>query len=566
MKLTDQDILDLNELISGAVDGRLSEEERVRLERRLRESDEARRFYVRMMELSSGLCAVAGRSEAEEEETPSMPQGHQGLAFPMRGLVVGRHQRSRGRSARWVRATVAAVCVLGLLAMAFVVWSRPSGVAPRHEPSTMGKPDDDVAADVDRRNMTGGNALAVLTRVVGARWDATDPPVEEGATLHPRRLRLTEGWVQIEFFSGACVILEGPADLELISPERAFCRRGKLRTHVPSHAHGFTIGAPGVDAVDLGTEFGFRIDERGVGEVHVIDGEVELHGTGDRPATRDVMTLKAGRGASFGSADGLLEIMAAPAEFVDRGKLHRLEDEEKQQRHRRWQAHSAALRTDPAVVVYYSFDGFSPWERTLRNVGARREETLDGTAVGCPWTEGRWPGKGALEFRPVSDRVRINVPGQFESLTLATWVRVEGLDHWFSSLMLTDDYDPGEVHWQLSDKGEMILSVGGVVNCRSPAVLGPDDLGRWVHLVSVYDATAKDVTHYLDGKPVSRCDFEKTLPLRIGAAEIGNWTTFARSSHPLRSLNGRMDEFGIFARAMSGEEIRDMYESGKPGS
>ena len=38
------------------------------------------------------------------------------------------------------------------------------------------------------------------------------------------------------------------------------------------------------------------------------------------------------------------------------------------------------------------------------------------------------------------------------------------------------------------------------------------------------------------------------------------------STHPIRSLNGRMDEFGIFARAMSEDEIRDMYEAGKPGS
>ena len=219
------------------------------------------------------------------------------------------------------------------------------------------------------------------------------------------------------------------------------------------------------------------------------------------------------------------------------------------------------------MVLYYSFDDFSPWERTLRNVGARRDEALDGSVVGCLWTEGRWPGKGALEFKRISDRVRIDVPGRFESLTLAAWVRVEGLDQWFSSLMLTDDYDPGEVHWQLSDRGEMILSVKGVTNCRSPAVLGPDDLGRWVHLVSVYDAAAKSVTHFLDGEPVSRHAIRQpTTPLLIGAAEVGNWTTLEKLPHPIRSLNGRMDEFCILARAVSAEEVRAMYESGKPGS
>ena len=38
----------------------------------------------------------------------------------------------------------------------------------------------------------------------------------------------------------------------------------------------------------------------------------------------------------------------------------------------------------------------------------------DGTVVGCQWTEGRWPGKKALEFQQVSDRVRLKMPGEFE--------------------------------------------------------------------------------------------------------------------------------------------------------
>ena len=39
----------------------------------------------------------------------------------------------------------------------------------------------------------------------------------------------------------------------------------------------------------------------------------------------------------------------------------------------------------------------------------------------------------------MSDRVRIEVPGEFPQLTLAAWVRIEGVNNWLSSLMLTDD-------------------------------------------------------------------------------------------------------------------------------
>jgi hypothetical protein len=410
--------------------------------------------------------------------------------------------------------------------------------------------------------------VAVVTRVVDARWETTGSPAEEGAALPAGRLRLAAGWVQIEFVSGASVILEGPADLEILSPGRAFCHRGKLRAHVPPQARGFTVGAPGTDAVDLGTEFAMQIDERGAGEVHVLDGAVDLHGTGDRPATHEVRGLKAGRGVQFGPGEAAREIVAVPARFMGRAQLLQLGDSLHRRRYDRWTAQGEAIRSDPATVLYFDFDHHSPWERTLRGIGTSRVASPDGAIVGCPWTEGRWPGKGALEFRRVSDRVRIDVPGQFDSLTLAAWVRIEGFDRWLSSLMLTDDWEPGEVHWQLSDKGEMILGVrqGTGVNYFSPAVLGPGDLGRWVLLVTVYDSGQEAVLHYLDGKPVSRHHIEATIPLRIGAAEIGNWTTRKFSADPIRSLNGRMDEFGIFGRALSGDEVRAMYELGKPSS
>jgi hypothetical protein len=50
----------------------------------------------------------------------------------------------------------------------------------------------------------------------------------------------------------------------------------------------------------------------------------------------------------------------------------------------------------------------------------------------------------------------------------------------------------------------------------------------------------------------------------IGATEIGNRNQATRKWDQVRSLNGRIDELGVFARALSEEEIRMRYESGKP--
>jgi len=35
-------------------------------------------------------------------------------------------------------------------------------------------------------------------------------------------------------------------------------------------------------------------------------------------------------------------------------------------------------------------------------------------------------------------------------LSLAAWVRLEGLNYWLSALMLTDGWDLGEPHWEIT--------------------------------------------------------------------------------------------------------------------
>ena len=185
------------------------------------------------------------------------------------------------------------------------------------------------------------------------------------------------------------MILEGPCDFELLSARRAVCHRGKVRAHVPPSAIGFTINAPGIDAVDLGTEFALKVDDRGQWQVHVLDGAVELRGAGDHPPIQGVRTLKAGQGVEYGPGSELRDLQADPAGFVDRSRLLELENAHHHQRYRAWLAHSQALRTDPDVLLYYTFEEPNTWERTVRNVAASRVGgSRDGAVVGCLWCPG----------------------------------------------------------------------------------------------------------------------------------------------------------------------------------
>ena len=71
------------------------------------------------------------------------------------------------------------------------------------------------------------------------------------------------------------VVVEGPADVELVSVDRIYCRRGKVRSRVPKGAEGFVVSAPGSAVIDMGTEFAVNLTADGRTRGRVFEGEVE---------------------------------------------------------------------------------------------------------------------------------------------------------------------------------------------------------------------------------------------------------------------------------------------------
>jgi hypothetical protein len=267
------------------------------------------------------------------------------------------------------------------------------------------------------------------------------------------------------------------------------------------------------------------------------------------------------------------KIAADPNAFVSSAKLEEQWRAELRRRHERWLAHSQKLRADSRLLLYYTFQDQQPWERTLLNRATVHEGDLNGGIIGCAWSEGRWPGKGALDFKRPSDRVRIHVPGTYESLTFLAWVRVDSFDQYLNALMLTDGHDEGAPHWQLHNEGRLRLGIkdkdrgSGYHDYDSPALLGLDRLGEWLQLATVYNHRSRTVTHYLDGRPVSREGLRFDIALRIGNVEIGNWGRIVDPGDSprlhVRNFNGRIDEFALFREVLSAEEIARLYEFGK---
>src|SRR5437762_2882825 len=149
----------------------------------------------------------------------------------------------------------------------------------------------------ERKGATS-KAVAMLNRAVDVQWDQRGDAPRLGAPLEPGWLRLKSGLAQIVFYSGVRMVIEGPTDLKLISPNEVACQSGRLIAEVPPQAIGFRVSTPQMNVTDLGTSFGLEVKERRT-ELHVFKGSVEF-----QPATSTAkQNLKEGAGSAAESSE-----------------------------------------------------------------------------------------------------------------------------------------------------------------------------------------------------------------------------------------------------------------------
>jgi len=553
------ELAELRTLLDALCEESITAEQLQRLEELVLSHPEAEACYVQFLSLHADLIGHFGVLSAGTDQSlsdralaePTKTEPGPAVAGSVNPQLTPGPRRSRLK--RWGKIGLSALAA-GLV-LVLVPWPRlqrvPTHSGPDPEPT-------------DR-------TVAVLLHAPDAKWEETGLPTRAGAPLPPGVLRLKSGLAHIEFYNGAMVILEGPAEFQLISRTEAYCARGKLRATVPPQAQGFTIKTPALDLVDRGTEFGLRVGGDKT-EVHVFRGQVDLYDAGSRHDDPPRKALATGQGLRLDGPGASRLIESDTTAFRTVQELEARARAETQRLQADWAAANAEGRRDPSLVLAYTFQPEPAWSRTLRDQPGAGQQPHDGAIVGCSWVPGRWPGKQGLEFKRVSDRVRLNVPGEFESVTLATWARVDALPNRNNSLLMADGWPEGGLHWQIGDNGTIILGVKGPgpgkgpnAHYRALEAFGPERFGRWSHLAVVYDRDAGMVTHYLDGKPVAELPIQIDVPPRIGNAEIGNWNLAdRRDSVPIRFFTGCIDEFLLFSRALSGHEIEQMSTRGRP--
>jgi hypothetical protein len=203
---------------------------------------------------------------------------------------------------------------------------------------------------------------------------------------------------------------------------------------------------------------------------------------------------------------------------------------------------------DKGLVAYWSFDegeGDIAFDET--NNGN------DAVLYGPEWAEGK---RGfALRFDGVDDTVAIPHSASLmptDAITLAAWVKIEGPAQEHYGIIGKSGYSSGyrllihgttkKVLFQLTgEKGYSVWS--------STAI--PDD--QWHFIVATYDGSKMKL--YIDGiKDPSEKERKGPLDVNTNSVLIGK---------PQYAFNGLIDEVRIYSRALSEEEIKELFQMGQ---
>jgi hypothetical protein len=552
----DRDLLDL---LSAWRGGALDEARRAELLARLRGDEAFRRAFVGEARLLGMLKAVqsTGPRWLLLEDELGWSADERAAGAPLEDRVIRDvqglpHPRTFGRW-KWGGGAVASAAVTLL-----VVLQWPFGPRERRGPASA----------------SGGAPpyVAVVVKLDGAEWEPGEAgQPSEGSPLPAGPLRLRAGRATLTLFNGVMLSLQGPADLELTSVERVFCRHGKLRARVPAGAEGFAVLAPGSAVVDLGTEFGLNVAADGKAQLMVFEGKAELSVLNAEGHTLRSHRLREKMAAEVDPGAGRIQdVPAVPGGFVAAPELipptlvlgPAYPGEVRNSRPwGYWRFEAMADRLIPNEV---------PGRPALRAVGpvglagapgdnhsavfeptqAEQYLLMDGS-----WAPPRQTGY-AVELWALPEELnastlvsltsRADEPAQNHTFLLELTGRSHHLVHEPCRVRYLDRWPPG---------------ASGGLNVFSRRMYVPY---RWHHFVA--QKVADRLELYLNGELTGTAQADPggaTGPCRL---VVGRLKTGPERGHfQIRPFVGRVDELAVYDHPLSPSEVRRHYELGTVG-
>jgi len=209
----------------------------------------------------------------------------------------------------------------------------------------------------------------------------------------------------------------------------------------------------------------------------------------------------------------------------------------------------------PEFVAWYKFDETSGTS-AADSSGNNKTATLAGTTA---WVAGRSGNAVDLNGSTGYVTVPAGILAGASAMTIATWVRIDTLATWsrvwdFGSstsvnMFLTPRSSSGTARFAITTSGS-----GGEQRINAPAAL---PAGAWTHVAVTLSGGTGIL--YVNGAEAAR-----TTGMSLTPASLGSTTQnrIGRSQYADPFLDGAIDGFRVYSRALSASEISSLFSTG----
>jgi len=217
----------------------------------------------------------------------------------------------------------------------------------------------------------------------------------------------------------------------------------------------------------------------------------------------------------------------------------------------------STVETDSSLVIYYSFDEVGDI------VADQSGKGHDGIVIGDVTAEANGMYNGAANFANGGylDLDGPSIPAEdipTSAITLAAWIKCAntGGDHEIFSARASDESwlihpepkSSGDIRW-------LLRSYGGTTIFQIRA--GTMTWDEWLHFAGTYDKESGKAALYINGELIEE------LVVENPADVAGDWGLGARVGLTIddgRPFTGLMDEFRMYTRALSQDEIMEIMQ------